>query len=82
MFPMRLDWVLSCKKDLTWRPGIAMAKLSGKRSKTGNGHPNSIHKPPRQLKVANFGMRLGIELVVEFRAPDLNWKKFSGDPDI
>jgi hypothetical protein len=41
-----------------------MARLSGRRSKTGNGHPNAIHKPRRQLEVADFGKRLGIELVV------------------
>jgi hypothetical protein len=59
-----------------------MARLSGKRSNTGNGHPDSNHKPPRQLELADFGIRLGIELGVNFRAPDLNWKKFSGEPDV
>ena len=64
MFPMQLGWVSSCKKDLTWRPGIAMARLSGGRSKTGIGHPNSNHKPSRQLEVADFGKRLAIEHLV------------------
>jgi hypothetical protein len=37
MFPMRLEWVSSCKKGLTRRPGIATAGLSGRRSNTGSG---------------------------------------------